>query len=408
VRSIEVHGQPAARAEPGRRTALALVGVDKGELSRGAVAVTGDGWTPTERLDAEVELLPTLHSPLVSRTRVRVHLGTAEVLARAVPARPIAPGGRGMVRLVLEGPLSARGGDRFVLRSYSPVATIGGGVVLDPLAPTRPRVGQRKLDRSQAAPVRLAEWVGEAGLAGIATRDLPVRLGIYPHEVTTIIADAGKAVLCSDGILVARGVTGAEAERLGGLVARFHHDHPLEPGYPLESLRAAIGGQAGRAVAKPVADVVLDWGARKRTFEVIGTVARRPGWGPMVDTGASARVLHRLAAARWQIPTVAELEQELSGLPVQALLVHLARSGGVEQVDRERYAAPGVLAGFRTALEASLGELGSATPAQLRDRLALSRKYLIPLLEWADRNGITRRQGDERTLVRLTAPSRGP
>jgi selenocysteine-specific elongation factor len=175
----------------------------------------------------------------------------------------------------------------------------------------------------------------------------------------------------------------------------------------LEALRAAIGNQAGRAVPRQVADVVLDWGERKRTFEVIGAVARRPGWGPTVDTGASAQLAQRLAAAKWQIPTVAELQQELSGLPVQALLVHLARSGGVEQVDRERYAAPGVLAGFRAALEASLGDLGSATPAQLRDRLALSRKYLIPLLEWADRNGITRRQGDGRTLVRLTAPSGG-
>lgn len=407
VRSIEVHDQPAERAEPGRRTALALVGVDKDEVSRGDVAVTGDGWTATERLDAEVELLATARGPLATRTRVRVHLGTAEVLARAAPAGPIAAGGRGLVRLVLERPLLARGGDRFVLRSYSPVTTIGGGVVLDPLAPSRPRLPERRLDQAQSLPGRLAEWVAEAGLAGLATRDLPVRLGINPGEVTGVIADAGKTVLSSEGLLVARGAVTSEAERLAGLITRFHDERPLERGYSLEALRAAMRGRAGRPVAGPIADLVLDLGVRKRVFEVVQTYARRPEWQPRADAEASARLAGRLAAAQWQVPTVAELERELPGVPVQALLVHLARSGGVEQVDRERYAAPGALAAFRAALEASLGALGSATPAQLRDRFGLTRKYLIPLLEWADRNGITRRSGDARTLARLTAPSSG-
>ena len=129
VRSIEVHGEAAERAAPGRRTALALVGVDKSELARGHVAVTGTGWQATMLIDVAVELLPTARKPIASRTRLRVHLGTAEVLARAVQTQAIAPGHRGSSRLVLETPLVARGGDRFVLRSFSPVTTIGGGVV---------------------------------------------------------------------------------------------------------------------------------------------------------------------------------------------------------------------------------------------------------------------------------------
>src|SRR5213592_1374149 len=115
VRSIEVHGESAARAVPGRRTALALVGVDKSELARGDVAVTGPGWHATGMLDAAVELLRGAHKPLASRTRVRVHLGTAEVLARVVQTRAIGPGETGPARLMLETPLVARGGDRFVL-----------------------------------------------------------------------------------------------------------------------------------------------------------------------------------------------------------------------------------------------------------------------------------------------------
>ena len=176
---------------------------------------------------------------------------------------------------------------------------------------------------------------------------------------------------------------------------------------PLEALRASIRGGRGATIPPAQTDLVLEWGARKQVIEVAGTHARRPGWSATADGAATTRLLDRLGAAQWQLPTVAELEQEFQGVPVQALLVHLARSGGVEQVDRERYAIHSALAAFRVALEASLVALGSATPSQLRDRFGLTRKYLIPLLEWADRQGITRRNGDARTAVRLTAPSGG-
>ena len=120
--------------------------------------------------------------------------------------------------------------------------------------------------------------------------------------------------------------------------------------------------------------------------------------------GGTAALAQPLGAARWQVPTVSELEREFPGQAVRAMLAHLARGGGVESVDQERYAASTALAEFRAALEAALKELGSATPAQLKDRFGLTRKYLIPLLEWADRRGITRREGDARVLaVRLTA-----
>src|SRR5437667_3241312 len=332
VRSIEVHGQAAERAVPGRRTALALVGVDKSELARGDVAVVGRGRHTSGMLDAAVELLPTARRPITARTRVRVHLGTAEVLARVVQVRSIGPGERGLVRLVLERPLVARGGDRFVLRSFSPVTTIGGGVVLDPFPAPRPRLRQRRIAAEQAPAGRLA---------------------------------------------------------------------------------AFAGGGGGGAPAPPAAvvDAVLDLGTREGRFEIAGSIVRAAGWRPALDARASdarAKLERRLAEARWQIPTVADLERELPGAPVRALLPHLVREGAVEQIDQERYAARAALAEFRAALEAALGELGSATPAVLRDRFGLTRKYLIPLLEWADRRGVTRRSGDARVLARLTAGKGGP
>jgi selenocysteine-specific elongation factor len=157
-------------------------------------------------------------------------------------------------------------------------------------------------------------------------------------------------------------------------------------------------------------DLVIDLGCRKQLFEVEGGVVRRPGWTPTLDQGTSdvrSALLRRLTESRWQVPTVIELEREFAGAPVRALLAHLAREGGVEQLDQERFTTPAALAEFRSALQSQLGELGSATPAELRDHLGLTRKYLIPLLEWADRQGITERRGDTRVLVRLTGRSQG-
>src|SRR5207248_10223999 len=108
VRSIEVHGEETDRAAPRPRTALALVGVDKDELERGHVALTGAGWASTSALDVALELLPTARKPLAARTRIRVHLGTAEVLARVSQVRAIAPGESGLARLLLEHSIVAR------------------------------------------------------------------------------------------------------------------------------------------------------------------------------------------------------------------------------------------------------------------------------------------------------------
>ncbi|MFN2572050.1 MAG: selenocysteine-specific translation elongation factor [Gemmatimonadales bacterium] len=397
VRSIQVHGEDEGQAGPGRRTALALVGVDKDELDRGHVAVTGAGWTATSTLDVSLELLRSTRKPLAVRTRIRVHLGTAEVLARVAQVRAIAPGDTGLARLLLEKPIVARGGDRFVIRSFSPVTTIGGGVVLDPFPPKRPRVSERGLAVAQPAEERLGRLVEEAGLAGIRVADIPVRLGMLPSDVTPTIAAAGKGILSTGDVLVAHRAITADVQRLAGVVAGHHEEHPLDPGLSLQALRATVSAPA------VVLDLLVEHGVRKQAWEVVegGAYVRKPGWQAALREragDAGGKLAQRLAEARWQLPTVSELQREFSDPSVPALLAHLAREGSVERVDQERYALKQALEEFRRAVEDTLRELGEATPAQFRDRLGLTRKYLIPLLEWADRRGITSRKGDSRIL----------
>ena len=397
VRSIQVHGQDAAQAGPGRRTALALVGVDKDEIDRGHVAVTGAGWAPTSTLDVALELLATVKKPLAVRTRIRVHLGTAEVLGRVAQVRAIAPGEISVARLLLERPLVARGGDRFVIRSFSPVTTIGGGVVLDPYPPRRPRVTERGLGAGQPPAERLARFVEEAGLAGVRVDDIAVRAGVLPSDVPTTIAAAGKGILSVGDVLVARRAISAEVDKLAAVVAAHHDARPLDAGLSLQALRAGVSAPAA------VLDLLVEHGVKKQAWELAesGAVVRKPGWQAALKAragDAGGRLAQRLAEARWQLPTVAELQREFSDPSVPALLAHLAREGSVERVDQERYALKQALEEFRRAVEETLHELGAATPAQFRDRLGLTRKYLIPLLEWADRRGITSRKGDTRVL----------
>jgi selenocysteine-specific elongation factor len=312
---------------------------------------------------------------------------------------------------MLETPLVARGGDRFVLRSFSPVTTIGGGVVLDPTPASshaKPGPSDRRLALDQAASERLVVWALESDLGGIPIAALAVRLGVVPGSVTSVIVDARREALVTCGeYIVARGAIEAAVARLVARLRQYHAGHPLDPGMSLQALRSAITAP-GSTPDPPavIVDHVVAAGIEARLWEVQESIVRESGWRPALDTRATAarqRLLQRLTEAQWQIPTLTELEREFTGEPVPALLAHLAREGAIEQVDRERMAPKQVLEAFRRALEAALQDLGAATPAQLRDRLGLTRKYLIPLLEWADRRGITQRIGDTRALARLTS-----
>jgi len=277
------------------------------------------------------------------------------------------------------------------------VTTIGGGEVLDPFPPKRPRVSERGRAAGQAPAERLARFVDEAGVAGVRVGDIAVRLGILPSAIPDTVAAIGKAVLPAGDFLVARRAIAAEVDRLAGVVAAHHQEHPLDPGLSLQALRGGIDAPAA------VLDLLVDHGVKKQAWELVegGAAVRKPGWGAALKVragDAGGRIAQRLAEARWQIPTVAELQREFSDPSVPALLAHLAREGSVERVDQERYALKQALDEFRRAVEATLRELGAATPAQFRDKLGLTRKYLIPLLEWADRRGITSRKGDTRVL----------
>lgn len=390
VRSLEAYGAPVSIGRPGARTAVGLVGVERTAVGRGDTLVGPEPWwQPTEAVDVAFELLPDA-PPFKRRTRVRLHLGTAEVLGRLSPRGEISPGGSGVGRLALEGPLLARGNDRFVLRSYSPVATLGGGVILDPLPPRRAAWSDALTsidpgDRLAALVARRAD--------GVASVDLALLTGLPDPEVR-LIAESRKDLSLTGGRLIARSATVALRTAALGLVEAFHKREPAERGLSLETLR--------RALKRPteVTDEVLEGLIRRGELTLTEGLVATPGFTPRLVSGGALleRALSALEQAGLEPPTVAELERALGGGDLLTGLRFAAQQGRVVAVEKDRYFSHKSLNLFRDTIR-ELAAINPVTPSMVRDRLGLSRKFLIPLLEWSDRSGITRRTGDVRVLV---------
>lgn len=391
IRSLESFGVAVEQVTGESRVALGLVGPRRVEVERGQWIVGGGApWQPTERFDAVLALLREAPRPLTTRTRLRVHHGTAEVLARAYPRAPVRPGESGPVRVVLEAPLLLCGGDRVVVRSYSPVTTIGGGWVADPEPPRR--TGWPEGLGSEDPGERLVALVRRRS-QGVPRDRLEVLSGRPAAEAEAALRARARVSEVAGRWLVQDRVNELEG-MVEGAVDAWHHQHPDEPGIPLETLRSSLGSSTWAA------DAVLDSVIQAGRLRSAGSVVARAGFqAASGGEGDVQRILEALQTAGLEPPTIGELERLLGLRNVPATLRVLAGKGLVEAVERDRYYAAGTLDRVTKVLEEVGAGQAEIPPPAVRDRLGVSRKYLIPLLEWADRKGITRRDRDGRRYL---------
>ena len=399
VRGIQSHGASVMRATPGMRAAIALAGVDSDAVGRGATLVAKPEWQPTLVLRADVTLLPD--APVLRpRTKVRLHLATADVSARVVAAgAPVPPGARKAVRIVLDEPILARSGDRFVLRSASPLTTIGGGVITDANATRR----AKPMPGTDLAPVgRLEYFVAESALHGVSEASLPIRLGVSPARVKEIIAAAKGVTRVADRYFAASAIDTARA-RLLSLVQANHEAKPLEPGASREAMRSRMG------IEVPVFDHLVGLLVREGTLESTGAELRVVGRAPALSQSQhtlSEELVSLLSAGRHEPPSVHELQSRF-GQQVLPILRHLERQQRVVQVEDGRFYAPEAVQELLSRLEGGMAGRGELAPTDLREVLGFSRKFLIPFLEFCDRKGYTARQGNGR-VWRGNKQVRGP
>lgn len=389
IRGLQTHGAAVDKVAPGTRAAIAVSGVDTQQVSRGATLVAHAPWDATLIVRADLTLLPEAPE-LRPRTRVRFHLATSDVGARVVAAgTPVAPGTSRAVRIVLDEPVVARAGDHFVLRSASPLATIGGGMITDPNAPRRARpMPTLGLDASK----RLSLFVEEAGLHGVREGTLPVRLGVLPADVPRIVSEARTLARVGE-LLYARAALDGAGERLLALVKAHHAARPLDPGAPKQDVRSRLGGMDQHLFDRIVAQLV---DAKKLVAG--GADLRAAGFGPELSaeqTRLADELLGMIASAGHEPPSATELEARF-GKQTPSLLRHLVRAQRVIQVEDNRYYTPEAVRELLGRLERGMAGKGELAPTELREVLGFSRKFLIPFLEYCDKRGYTSRQGNGR------------
>lgn len=400
ARRIEQHGKSADVARAGGRAAIALAGLDVSDVSRGSVLVRDEHWQPTSLFEAVVTLEPAMVATLTPRTRLRLHAGASEVGARLVSAAP-EPGASAaaLMRVTTDAPLVIRGGDRFVLRLPAPVRTIGGGVVIDPYARRRPlpRPSSEEMDKlSTESATRLGYMLEAESARGVRAQDIPVRAGCAPARVQSLIEQSG-AWTGAHNLFTPFAVEQAMAS-VRRIIAEYEITSPLSLGVPARTLRE------GLRVDEELADISIREMERAGEIESQGPLVRKTGWVPSPserDVEASNHLVHDICAGTQEPPSVGELVTRY-GSSVPALLRFLERQGRIVQVETDRYYDRCTLDAMIARLRAKLVPGQVYVPAQLRDVLGFSRKYLIPFLEFCDRNGITERLGKGR-ILRQTA-----
>lgn len=395
VRGIESHGAPLPAATTGMRAAVALAGVDVSELHRGQVLVADESWAPTTVLLSHVEMLPSAQRSLGPRSPLRFHLGTADVGARVVAAGgTLRPGSIAPARIVLDEPVIARAGDRFVLRADTPVVTVGGGVVDDPMPQgRRARPWQHT---AASAAERLERHLADAGSRGVTVASLPVRLGAAPADAVEL-ADADASLgarRIGDRVYSAHAVQRAY-ETLLRLVDGYHTEAPLEPGASLQSIRARI------KAPPELVDLIVRDAVASGEIRLDGGIIARRSWAPrLTDRQVRVRgeLLGALQRAGREPPSAGDLEAT-HGPDVVALLRLLERDGQVVPVEADRWFARDSVDEMVTRLRTEMKPGQEHTPAELRDILGFSRKFLIPFLEYCDRHHITERRSSGRVLL---------
>jgi selenocysteine-specific elongation factor len=409
VRRVQVHGKDVDRAAAGQRTAIALHGVAKEEVERGQQLVTPGSLTATSMLDVRIRVSKRWIRPLRNRERVRLHIAASEDLARVVllDRDELAPGEDCLAQIRMETPVVAAHGDRFVVRSYSPMVTMAGGTVVDPHPGKHRRYRPDEMEalakrEGGGAVAMLLEAVAAAGLGGVKMTALGAATSMAADELREVVdgeVGAGTLRRTAGGRVVSADVW--RLARRGALEAgaRFQERHPLRWGCSRDDLRQAVGGDASPAVMSELLDELV----RDGEIDVRGDRVR-VGGGEVVFDGRAKVERERLeavyAGAGLSPPDRKEvLAGAKDGTLAADVIEALLEQGVLEKLTEEILVHRDAWRGALEAVREIAGRDGSVTVGTFRDRLGISRKFAVPLLETMDAKRITRRDGDVRALL---------
>ncbi|MBX7054307.1 MAG: selenocysteine-specific translation elongation factor [Pyrinomonadaceae bacterium] len=418
VRGLQTHGRKAGSVHAGQRVAVNIAGVDHDSVNRGMQLCEAGVFRPSQVIDTSVRVLKTAARPLRSRQRVRLHVGTAEVLARISvlnDANEIVPGEAGIVQLRLEHPIVCVPDERFIIRQYSPQQTIAGGRVLDPLAEKHRRKDRDTTlafltvlaESSNGTVEHIAAFVDRSGRTGTDSGELQARTGLRPRVLAELLDElsaAGRVVNADEQY-----VSAAAFDRLcGGVIdelGRFHKSDPLARGMPLDVLRDLAFKGVSPAVSRTVlAKLELD-GMISAPADVVRLAGHSSDLSP-AEKAASETISAAYRNAGLDVPRLEEVLNEAvahgcSPEAARKLLRLKLDSGEIVKVTDEFYFASAIVDGLAAKLRRHAAETGNSLldVAQFKEIAGISRKYAIPLLEYFDRTRVTRRAADKRIIL---------
>jgi selenocysteine-specific elongation factor len=412
VRTLQVHGKPAQKVLAGQRTAVNLPGVEAEEISRGMVLARHEELPLSRMLDVELTLLPAVEKALSKRAKLLLHLGTAQVEATValLDAAELAPGESCFAQLRLSEPVVALPDQRFILRGSKALpgrgATLAGGRVLS-LAPPKRRKGAAELLKPLVegdADARLAWLLRQSGYRGLTARELFARSGLSQKALSRsmeLMGAKGGALLIDKErrLYLSSEVFGGMVARSLGFIQAFHESFPMREGLSKEELRQRLSADLEPKLLARLVQALVDGGK----VEASGDVLRLKGRGrtlTLSEEGARTKVVAEISAAGLGPPRVDELAQKvgLSSQQVMDLLKVAVADGSVVRVSDELYFDRKAIDGLKDRLVTHLKEHREITTQAFKEMVGQSRKFVIPLSEFFDREKVTLRVGEKRLL----------
>lgn len=411
VRGVQVHGESVSKAQAGQRVAMNVAGVERDEISRGDIIAAPGTLTVTDRFDARFTYLgfPGDDKSFETGSRVHVHHGTREVLGRVLlmdGVASLAPGESAFAQIRLEQPLAPRYDDRFIVRSYSPVYTIGGGVVLDALPPRRTTLRPHERELLDCL---LARDLSSASVGLLASRAIPMTsaevsaaLGVPRAQVADELNKASleRLKVGSETYFVTAAALESLVEHIEHELMAFHDADAKATGIATAALRDRVDRRLSGRVFDGVLDVAVqrgiayaDKGQVRHPKAAVSALA--------AEKEAAEELLPRIVEAGKTPPNLSELLAETGLDPTVArkAIASLVAEGALVRVSSDFHFSPAAIRELSDGITSYLsGCSEGATASDLRSALDLSRKYAIPLLEFFDAQALTRRDGDVRRL----------
>jgi selenocysteine-specific elongation factor len=411
VRGVQSGGKSMERATPGQRTAVNLAGIEHTALKRGMVLASPGKFRKTRRIDVRLELLPSARK-LKQGSRLHFHAGTAETIAEVFfhGERELPPGGSALANLKLQDEVLAQPGDRFIVRQFSPVVTIGGGAVLDPLA-RRPMLRDtgratflETLERGNHEEIVAA--MTERALLGLGHEEIVARTGWTEKEIRAALEKlqtTGRVRIVSNEplVLVSGKLYEEVRKKITEKVEKFQKENPLLPGIPREDLRASLG----KRVRTETFRAALEELAAQKKLDTQGELVKKAGSEIALlpeEAKAKEQIEAAFASASLAVPSVKEV---LAKLTVEArraekLLQILLREKNLVRVSPELIFHRQALAQLKDQLSNYKKAKGDRITVPIfKELTGITRKYAIPLLEYLDRERLTRRVGEERVIL---------